>query len=178
MSDKVKKICLWSILAVLSAALSMVERPLMAALPLPLPGFKLGIANVCILFCLYRLGRLDAVVVLALRLALTGLLSASPISFVLSVSGGFMALFAACLLYRCKRISTLGVSVASSAMHMTGQISAAVLILETPSLFTSYLPYLLLLSVPTGLLNGFLAGVLVGRIPNKYTDLSKGTKNV
>ena len=165
MSVKIKRICFWAILAVLSAALSFLERPLLSAIPMPLPGFKLGLANVCVLFCLYRMGKTDSIIVLSLRIALTSLLFGSPISFILSSSGGLCALCGAFMLYRSKRLTPVGVSVFSSALHMTGQIIAASIILKTPELFTSYLPLLLFLSVPTGILNGAIASVLIERIP-------------
>ena len=172
LSDRTRKICIWSILSILSAALSILERPLLSAIPLPLPGFKLGFANICVLFCLYRMGRADSAVVLGLRILLTGLLFGSPISFTLSLAGGLFALSGAFGAYRSKKLSPVGVSVVSSALHVTGQITAASLILRTPGLFTSYLPWLLLLSVPTGILNGVLARVLINQIPSRITQNS------
>lgn len=170
MSERIRRLCLWGILALLSLGLSVLERPLVALIPLPLPGFKLGLGNICVLFCLYRLGKSDAAVVSGLRIALNALLFGTPVSFALSLGGGFMALMGAFFTVRSKRLTPLGVSVISSALHMTGQICVASLILKTPELFTSYLPLLLILSVPTGLLNGALAGVLIKRIPPRLTD--------
>lgn len=168
--DKTRRICLIAILAVLSASFSLLERPLLEALPLPLPGFKLGLANICVLFCLYRMSKFDCMLVLALRIALTALLFGSPISFTLSITGGLFALCGAFLSYQNKRLTPVGVSVISSALHMVGQIFAASIILKTPELFTSYLPWLLILSVPTGILNGAIASILIHRIPtNKHT---------
>ncbi|MBQ8898077.1 MAG: Gx transporter family protein [Clostridia bacterium] len=170
MSDKVRKICLWAILALLSASLSLLERPLMALIPLPLPGFKLGLGNVCVLFCLYRLGKADAVIVYGLRIALTALLFGSPTSFALSFGGAVAALTGAFLAIRVPRLTPVGVSVTASSCHMVGQICVASLILKTPGLFVSYLPMLLILSVPTGILNGAIASVLISRIPQKLTQ--------
>ncbi len=139
----------------------------MLAIPLPLPGFKLGLANIAVLFCLYKLGVVDAAAVLGLRIALVGLLFGSPVSLILSATGGLTAFLTALVLHRIKRLTPIGVSVASSAAHMAGQICAAAVILKTPELFTSYLPYLLLLSVPTGALNGWLAEMLIKRVNYK-----------
>ena len=173
MSAKIKRLCLLAVLAVLSASLSLLERPIISAIPLPLPGFKLGLANICTMFCLYRMTKTDCIIVLALRIALTGLLFGNPVSFILSLTGGLCALCGAFMLFRSKKITPVGVSVFSSALHMTGQIFAASIILNTPSLFTSYLPWLLLVSVPTGILNGAIASVLINRIPKISTQQRK-----
>ena len=173
LSDRTRRICTCAVLALLSAALSVLERPLLSALPLPLPGFKLGLANVCILFCLYRMSPLDSALVLALRIALTGLMFGSPVSIALSATGGLFSLCGAIMTYRSSKLTPVGVSALSSALHMTGQITAASFILKTAGLFTSYLPILLILSVPTGILNGALASVLIKRVPTHIISQRK-----
>ena len=159
-----RKIATLSVLTALALVVSWLEKPLIAALPLPLPGFKLGLSNIVTLFALYRLGPKESGLVLFLRIALGALLFGTPVSFVLSLSGGLVSFAAAVLLYRRESVSALGVGTAASACHMLGQITAAAFILATPALFLSYLPWLLLLSVPTGLLTGSVAGSLVKRV--------------
>ena len=155
-------------LALLTAAaliISWLERPLTAALPFPIPGFKLGLANIVILFVLYRFGFSAALTVQFLRIGLSALLFGTPISACLSVCGGACAILSAGALFRLPQISIFGTSLAAAAMHMVGQIAAAALILSSAALFTAYLPYLLLLSLVSGGICGILAQLLVKRLP-------------
>ena len=145
--------------------ISWLERPLMAALPLPVPGFKLGLANVIVLFALYRFGVTNALTVQFLRLALGALLFGSPVSALLSISGGTPAVLASCAVFRLPRVSAIGTSIFAAAMHMVGQIAAAAIMLAEPLLFTAYLPYLLLLSVVSGGICGVVAQILLTRLP-------------
>lgn len=156
-----------SALTAFALVISWLERPLMAAFPLPLPGFKLGLANIVTLFTLYRLGAADAGAVHLLRISLAGLLFGSPVSFLLSACGGALAFAAARGVYRVRRVSPVGASILSAAAHMAGQIAAAALLLAAPLLFVSYLPYLLLLSLFSGGLCGAAVVFLLKRLPKK-----------
>ena len=160
----VRKIAVISMFTALALIISWLERPILELLPLPLPGFKLGLANTVTLFALYRLGVWESGQILLLRISLAALLFGSPVSFALSISGGIFSFLASVLLYKKKNVSVLGVSMAAAAMHMLGQITAAAAILETSELFLSYLPYLLLLSVPTGALTGAITQYLIKRV--------------
>ena len=159
----VRKIAVLSILCSLAIIISWIEKPLMELIPLPLPGFKLGLANIVTLYALYRLGKKEAAVILLLRISLVSLLFGSPISFILSLSGGVFSFTAAVLLFKIKGFSVYGISAAASAAHMIGQITAASVILSTPGLFLSYFPYLLVISLPTGILNCVLAFLPFGK---------------
>lgn len=162
-----RRVAVVSVLTALALFIGWLERPLMAAIPLPLPGFKLGFANIITLFALYRLGAADAAAILFLRIVLAGVLSGTPVSFVLSFCGGALAFFASCAVYRRRSVSPVGTSLLSAAAHMTGQVIAAALLLSSPLLFTSYLPYLLLLSLFSGGLCGIAVVLLLKRIPHK-----------
>lgn len=169
MSDRLKRLCRIAVLAAGSAVISTLERPLLELLPLPLPGFKLGLANIAVLFAAYRLSRADAAAVLGVRILIVNLLFGNPTSLALALCGGAGAIIPTVLLSGSKKLSPVGVSAAASAAHMAGQICAAAFILKTPGLFVTYLPWLLLLSVPTGVLNGVLSRCLIRRIPPSIT---------
>lgn len=164
MRSAARRLCEDAALIALALVLSWLEKPIVAALPLPLPGFKLGFANIVTLFALYRIGAADAAVVLALRIALAAVLFGTPVSFALSACGGALAFLTALLLYKRTYLSIYGVSVASAAAHMCGQTAAAAVILSTPELIITYLPYLLLLSVFSGLLNGFISRQMINKV--------------
>lgn len=132
----------------------------------PIPGVKLGLANIVTLAAMFLLGPADAAGILAARILLGGLFGGNLMAVLYSAAGGAMAYLTALLL---RRIVTPGqiwvVSVFSALSHSLGQMAAAVLITRTPGL-ALYLPAMLAVSVVTGLLTGFAAQFAVARLGN------------
>lgn len=138
-----------------------------ALLPLtviPLPGFRLGLANIAVVVVFVLISPMDAALVSFTRIFLMGVLFSSPTSLFFSAMGGacsFSVLFL--LKYVGRRCSFLGVSVLCAAAHNTGQILAAA-ILFGPALIHSYLPLLLFASAFYGAVVGCLLNLLVPRL--------------
>lgn len=126
--------------------------------PIPVPGVKLGLANVVTLIILVIFNRKDAFIVLMIRIVLVALLRGNifNISFFLSLSGGIMAYILMILSYKFKYFSLIGVSISGAFGHSLGQIIMAIFLLSTPSLIY-YFPYILLLSIGTGVVTGYIA---------------------
>lgn len=126
---------------------------------IPVPGFKLGLANICILLALYMLGDFDAFFVSIARICLTAILFGTPVAFLYSLGGGLLSyaflLFAKHILK--DRVTYIGASVGSAAMHNVGQICVAALIFGDGAIFW-YLEWLLPVSVVTGFITGAVAG--------------------
>lgn len=122
------------------------------------PGFKLGLANICIMLAFYYLGTLDAFLIALSKIALTALLFGTPISFLFSLGGGILSFcFLIISKYLIKQnISFIGISVGCAALHNVGQICVAALFFKDSAIFW-YLEWLLPISVVTGLITGFLA---------------------
>ena len=152
-----KELAVCGMLTALAIILSIVERMFPLDAIIPIPGVKLGLANVVTLFALTRLGLRDS-----LRVTLASLLMGSVTAFLFSLFGGLLALFAMWALLHAegKFCSLLGVSVAGAAAHNIGQIAAAVLWMKTTAVL-AYLPYLLLMSVPLGLVTGLVCAVVL-----------------
>ena len=132
--------------------------PLSAAIPLP--GVKLGLANIVTLFALYALGPGQALLILLARCLLGAMFA-----------GNANALLVMALLSRSRRLSVYGVSTGGAAAHNCGQILAAMLTLGgTGPLY--YLPVLLGVSLFTGGLTGFLTACLFRALA--HTHLMKG----
>ena len=123
--------------------------PLMAAVP----GIKLGLPNIAIIFILYRFGWKEAAAVSFVRIVAVSLLFGNPMTFAYSVAGGFLSLLVMTLLRKMDFLSTVGVSVAGGVLHNVGQILMAMLLLGTAEL--GY--YLIVLAV-----TGTVSGVFVG----------------
>jgi heptaprenyl diphosphate synthase len=159
-----RKLVTLSLLIAMGAALHAVEG--MLSLPMPLPGVKLGVANIVTLLALCRFGfRAGMTVALARVLlgSLVGGLFLAP-GFLLSLSGGCAgALVMAILLRGTRCFSVIGISVAGAVGHNLGQLAAAGLILHSSAVM-SYLPVLLLAAVPTGLFTGSVLAALLVRL--------------
>ena len=157
--NKTKKITQSAILVALALALSYTERFIPLQLIIPLPGVKLGLANVVTLVALYLLGWKQTLFILLVRCFL-GALFGSLTSLLFSISGGALAL---CVMALCKKLpffSVFGISILGAAAHNIGQILGAMLLMNTVYV-CAYLPYLLLIGICTGLATGgACAGVL------------------
>lgn len=129
----------------------------------PVPGFKLGLANIVTLAALYRLGFRLTLPIVTARCILASLLFGQLGSLAFSLCGGLLALCAMALLRRRKALSVYGVSMAGAAAHNAGQTLAAALTLASPAVF-GYLVFLLPLSIPTGILTAYLYAMLSHRL--------------
>jgi heptaprenyl diphosphate synthase len=132
---------------------------------IPIPGIKLGLANVATVFALYALGRKYAVCVTLIRVLLTSLLFGNFSSLIFSLLGGIFALVAMIVIKHFNLFSSIGVSVLGGIFHNIGQIIAAFIVLRTN--LTLYFVPLLISGTVTGVLIGVIAGLLVERI-KKY----------
>ena len=160
-----KKLTLCGMLTALAIVLSLAERLFPLDAIVPVPGVKLGLANVVTLFALTRLSVRDAVAILLCRVALSSLLMGSVTAFLFSLFGGLLALAVMGLLLRTegKFCSVLGVSVAGAAAHNIGQIIAAVIWMKTGAVM-AYLPLLLVMSMPLGLVTGLTAAIVLSHL--------------
>ncbi len=125
---------------------------------LPVPGAKLGLANIATVIALYMFGPWMALEVTVLRSVIGGLLRGSVVGLFLSFSGGLVSTLVMIFLYVLfdGTFSVVGVSVAGAVTHNVVQLLAAYLLVRHLALFY-YMPYLILIAVPTGLFIGFAA---------------------
>ena len=157
---KTKKLTTLGLSVALALILSYVESllpPLMAV-----PGVKVGLPNIVILFLLYRFGWKEAAAVSGIRLLLTAALFTGFAAFFYGLAGAVLSLIGSALLKKSGRFSPLGVSAAGGVLHNLGQIALAALVLDSGYIF-AYLPVLLLSGTVAGALVGLLAGILIRR---------------
>ena len=152
MHGKTKIIALLGLLASLAMVLSYIEM-LLPPLYSALPGIKMGLTNIVIIFTLYKLGVKEAVTVSAIRLLWIGLLFGNVMTLAYSVAGATLSLALMALLKHFGLFSIAGVSVVGGISHNVGQIAVAIFLLERAEI--GY--YLIVLS-----LTGTVAGLLVG----------------
>ena len=149
------------LLVALAMVLSWVEQ--LVPLSVQVPGVKLGLANLAVLFALYRLGVRAAWTVSLLRVALVSLTFGNAYSLWYSLAGAVLSLLVMGLLRKTGKFSLLGVSVAGAVSHNLGQIAVAAAVLGAASM-AYYLPVLLVSGTAAGVCVGAVAAILVRRI--------------
>ena len=128
-----------------------------------IPGIKLGLANLSVLFILYSYSYREAAVVSFVRILIIGFLFGSLFSILYSLAGAALSLTVMTLLKKKTDFSMLGISVAGGVSHNIGQLIVAMLIVENTSLIY-YAPALLISGIVTGLLIGILTVEVEKRI--------------
>ena len=154
-----KKLALCAVLTALALGLSTIENMIPISLLVPLPGIKLGLANIVTVFALYQLGAAPALGILVARCLLGAMFAGNASALLFSLMGGVLAMLTMIVLSRAKNLSIYGVSIAGAAAHNIGQIGAAMIVLGGTAVL-GYLPVLLGVSLLTGSLTGFVASLL------------------
>ena len=158
--SKAKKIAFCAVMIALALALSYGERFIPLQLVIPLPGIKLGLANVVTLVALYRLKGRYAFAILVPRCILGAVFGGGITGLFFSLTGGLLALVTMLFAKKVPLFSIYGVSILGAAAHNIGQIFAAVVLLRSVYV-AAYLPWLLLTAIVTGSLTGAAgAGIL------------------
>lgn len=155
-----RQLALCALLTALALGLSTMENLFPITLLIPLPGVKLGLANIVTVFALYRLGTRPALSVLVARCLLGSLFAGNASALLFSLLGGLTAFALMALLRRLRGLSVYGVSVAGAAGHNLGQMAAALITLGNTAVL-GYLPLLLGVSLLTGTLTGFVSALLL-----------------
>ena len=158
---KTKRLVLLAMLTAVAMILSYVESLLPSV---GIPGVKMGLANIAVIFALFRFGWKEATALSLVRVVLVSLLFGSVGAMLYSLAGAVLSLAVMALLRRIDRFSTVGVSVAGGVAHNAGQILMAMLILQTKQLL-GYLPVLAVSGIAGGVLTGLVAALLIRRIP-------------
>ena len=156
-----KRLVLLAMLTAVAMILSYVESLLPSV---GIPGVKMGLANIAVIFALFRFGWKEAAALSLVRVVLVSLLFGSVGAMLYSLAGAVLSLAVMALLRRTDRFSTVGISVAGGVAHNAGQILMAMLILQTRQLL-GYLPVLAVAGIGGGILTGLAAALLIRRIP-------------
>lgn len=157
-SERTVRLARLGMLIAAAFVLSWLE--LLIPLPIKLPGVKLGLCHIAVLFALYRLDGRAAAVVSLVRAILAGVLFGSIPTLAFSLCGAGLSLAVMLLLRRTGRFSVVGVSVAGAVSHNLGQLACAALMTETVGLGW-YLPTLLIAGCVTGAAVGGAAALVV-----------------
>ena len=167
---KTRKLTLLALLTAIALTIFMVEAQIPALVPIP--GIKLGLANIVTVFAVFALGPKDACLVLAARIFLGAVFAGNFSTIFYSAAGGALAIAVTIGLRKILTKKQLWVAGALGAVaHSIGQMAMAVLLTGTPGLIV-YLPVMIAVSIVTGTFTGLCAQFLVNR-GNLWKTISK-----
>ena len=158
---KTRKITTLGLLTAIALTIFMVEAQIPSVVPLP--GVKLGLANIVTVFTVFALSPADSILVLAARIFLGAVFAGNFSTIFYSGAGGLCAIAVTILLRKILQKNQLWVAGCLGAIaHSVGQMAMAMLLLGTPSVIV-YLPVMIIISIITGLFTGLCAQFLVNR---------------
>ena len=158
---KVKKVAVLGLCVALAMIMSYIES--LFPLNLAVPGIKMGLANIVIIFLLYRVGFSSACIVSLIRVFLVSMLFGNVMMMAYSIAGAVLSLAVMVVLKKCGKFSVVGVSIAGGVAHNAGQIIMAVILLGAKQI-AYYLPVLAVTGTVTGVLIGIAASVVIKRV--------------
>lgn len=162
MKINTKKLALIGVLAAVAMILSYIEA-LLPPIYSAVPGIKLGLANIAVIFALYSINLKSAALISAIKVFLSALLFGSVTSFIYSFSGAVLSLVMMALMKKSTLFSPVGVSVAGAVMHNVGQVLCAIIILGTAEI-GYYLTFLSVSAVVSGMLVGLVSALLIKKL--------------
>lgn len=129
------------------------------------PGIRIGLANIITLIVLYTYGSKDAIYISILRVLLVGILRTGlfSVAFYFSLFGSIFSIISM-IIFKKTKLSIIGVSIVGSIMHNVGQIIAALFLINTNLIY--YMPILLITSIITGTIIGFISKELLNFTQN------------
>ena len=156
---KTRKLTLMALLTAIALTVFVIENQIPA--PVPVPGVKLGLANIVTLITMKLLGKREAGAVLLVRVLMGSMFAGSPSTLLFSAAGGALAYLVMCLTAGAFADSQLWIiSALSGIAHNAGQLLACVLVVKTPGVF-AYAPILAASGVVTGVFTGLAAQYLL-----------------
>lgn len=161
MKNNVKRLTSLALMVTLALILSYIESRIPAFVAIP--GVKVGLANIVVVFALYKLGMKEAITISIIRVFLISILFGNPVSMVYSLAGAVLSLTVMFILKRFTPLKEIAVSVSGGIMHNVGQIAVASVILET-NVVVYYLPFLILSGIIAGIAVGVAGALMVKRV--------------
>ncbi len=162
---KTKKLTRLALLTTVALTIFMVEAQIPA--PVPIPGVKLGLANIITVYAVFALGGREALWILLGRIILGSIFSGQIMSLIYSLSGGilcYLTMLGMRRLVTGKQIWAL--SIMGAIAHNIGQILAAMFVMGSAAVLY-YLPILMVSGIITGLFTGLCAQIVINRLPKK-----------
>ena len=159
MRIKTKKLALLGMCCAAAMILSYVE----SFISFGVPGLKVGLPNIVMVFLLYRLGWKETAAVSLLRCVLNSLLFGTVMSLAYSIAGAVLSLTVMTLLKKLDKFSEVGVSIAGGITHNAGQIAVAIAVTGVEEI-AYYMPVLAVGGTLAGLVIGVAGAMIIKRL--------------
>ena len=156
-----KKIITLSMILCVSLILSYIDS--LIPYNFVIPGIKLGLCNIAIIFTLYKFGYKEAILISLIRVLIMGVLFNNGLTFLYSLAGAILSLIVMIILKKLKVFDEYGICISGALSHNIGQLICAYFLLNTNVIFY-YLPYLLLSGLLSGLFIGILSFTVIKRV--------------
>ena len=160
----VKKMTLLGLFTAVALILSYIEAlipPIFAALPM----VKIGLPNIVIIFVLYKVGAKSALAVSVIRVLINGLLFGNAVGVIYSLAGALLSLALMTLIKKINAFSVVAVSVLGAVAHNLGQVTAAVIIMQTAAIF-ALIPALSIAATLSGIIIGLVSATTIKLLKN------------
>lgn len=146
-----KKTAYLGVMLALALICSYVEA--LIPIPIGIPGIKLGLANIVIVFALYSMGIKEAFALSVMRVTISGFMFGNVIAIAYAMTGGLLSLLVMYLLKKTDKLSCISVSIAGGIFHNIGQMIIATILVDN---------YYVLYYVPVLMIAGFITGACIG----------------
>lgn len=155
-----KRVTLYSAFLVLALSLSFLESLIPPVILVP--GIKLGLANLAVIYLIYKNDYFGAILVNLARIILSCLLFSGFNTFIYSIFGAALSLVVMCVFKKIKAFSIITVSCMGAVFHNLGQILASLIFMPVTVFY--YLPVLVVTGIITGFIMGNISKILLERI--------------
>lgn len=161
-SSRTRRLTLLALLTAVSLIMFVIELHIPS--PVPIPGIKLGLANIVTVFAVYTCKAGEAASVFAARIILGAVFAGTPVTLLFSACGGLLCLIGMLLIRRFTDIGSIVLaSIAGAVLHNLGQTAAAVFVMKTTAVL-AYLPYLCFAGCIAGAFTGLCAYLVIRRL--------------
>ena len=166
MSARVRKLTELGVLTAVALIIFVIE--LQIPNPFPIPGIKLGLANIITVYAVYHYRAVEVAALVTVRLLLGAVFSGNFMALIYSAAGAYLCLIGMLVLRRWIDEKHLWMApVFGALLHNTGQMAAALIMLRTPQLLLYY-PFLLLSGCLSGAFTGLCAQLITSRLKKKH----------
>ncbi|HKM29771.1 MAG TPA: Gx transporter family protein [Bacilli bacterium] len=165
-NKKIQTMILLAILVALATILSYIDGLISRIAFSFLPTAKIGLANIVILFAIYRLDFKKTLVIVILKSFLVGLILGSPITFIISICATLVSFLGMYLLKKglSEKVTAVGISVVGGTLHIITQLIVVAFIYKLGEIVISYGAILFVGSLITSIIIGLLTNKLVQHI--------------
>jgi len=156
-----KKLTEIALLATIALIIFVVE--LRIPNPIPIPGVKLGLANIITVYAVYHYRAREVLPLVLTRIVLGAIFGGNLMALMYSLAGGLLCLTGMLLLRKAISEKYIWIcSILGAVLHNIGQISVAIVITGTPAII-AYLPFLLVSGCIAGAFTGMCAQFVIKR---------------